>query len=319
MTDQDTINTHSPFSLVPEEHILNGMSPVWQKRFYQALEIIFSHIHNPDMPEWKQIASQCAISAYHFHRMFSAAFNETPARYISRMRLQMAISDLFENPSLSVTDIAHSNGFSSSQALAKALKREYQCTAREIRALHNGHIEPLQSLLNKLSAPVSESRFTEQQLASDIQFLIIESDGFYLLTEQISPPGLYGVVDWHYRNNRSGQARHTPAGSIPPFFMVMSNDDQELPFSEQLLLAGKQTERDKANTVIPAGTYLSCRVSVAGETGWLCAWNSLYQHMLKTGLEPQEGGVHFEIAHNPVAFEELFTPADLSLYLQLKS
>lgn len=121
------------FTLVPEIALLEPLPEHLQKRFVHALTLM--HEELAEHKTWEQIATESAISPYHFHRQFSELFNETPGQYLLRVRLQTATNLLLNDDQRSVLDIAQSLGFSSSQALAKALKRELGLTAKEIRKM----------------------------------------------------------------------------------------------------------------------------------------------------------------------------------------
>lgn len=72
-------------------------------------------------------------SPFHFHRLFSALMGETPSRFITRLRLERAASQLLEHPSRSVTRIATECGFTSQSAFARAFREGFSMTATQCR------------------------------------------------------------------------------------------------------------------------------------------------------------------------------------------
>jgi AraC-like DNA-binding protein len=58
------------------------------------------------------IASAAGVSPYHFLRAFTAAYGETPGRYLTRRRVERA-KTLLRSVNLTVTEICHLVGFSS--------------------------------------------------------------------------------------------------------------------------------------------------------------------------------------------------------------
>jgi AraC-like DNA-binding protein len=58
------------------------------------------------------IASAAGVSPYHFLRAFTAAYGETPGRYLTRRRVERA-KTLLCSANLTVTEICHLVGFSS--------------------------------------------------------------------------------------------------------------------------------------------------------------------------------------------------------------
>ena len=59
--------------------------------------------------EWtfSELASIACLSKYHFLRVFQAVLNETPGRFVHRIRLERAARFLIYNRGTSVTDVAH--------------------------------------------------------------------------------------------------------------------------------------------------------------------------------------------------------------------
>ena len=58
------------------------------------------------------LARTAGISKFHFHRLFSAAYGQTPAAYLSGRRVERA-QDLLRSANLTVTEVCHAVGFSS--------------------------------------------------------------------------------------------------------------------------------------------------------------------------------------------------------------
>jgi AraC-like DNA-binding protein len=57
-------------------------------------------------------ATEAHLSQFHYHRMFSQAFGETPHEFVSRLRIERAKS-LLAAENLSVTDICLETGYES--------------------------------------------------------------------------------------------------------------------------------------------------------------------------------------------------------------
>ena len=152
MTDPEN---KQPYVLVPEMALLEPLPAHHKKRFEMALFMMHNSL--ADSLSWEQIAQESAISPYHFHRQFSQLFGETPGQYLGRVRLQYAVSLLSSETPLKITDIAHECGYSSSQAMAKVLKRELGMTAKSLHQfVVSGTSADMAELLNKLSHPGSK-------------------------------------------------------------------------------------------------------------------------------------------------------------------
>ncbi|MGI9283687.1 MAG: helix-turn-helix domain-containing protein [Endozoicomonas sp.] len=131
MSQQNEHNNFKITSLVPEEALIESLPAHWRSRFEKALSLIHNNLVAP--LNWPEIAEHCHISPKHFLHMFRVVFNETPGQYQCRMRLKQSVYYLITDSDLTVKEIAIESGFSSSQALAKALKRELDMSASEIR------------------------------------------------------------------------------------------------------------------------------------------------------------------------------------------
>ncbi|MGB1258403.1 MAG: helix-turn-helix transcriptional regulator, partial [Thiolinea sp.] len=68
------------------------------------------------------VAKVSHFSEFHFHRIFSSVMGETLNDYIGRRRLECAVNMLVFDSGKSITEVALSNGFSSSANFSKAIK-----------------------------------------------------------------------------------------------------------------------------------------------------------------------------------------------------
>ncbi|MDD0854009.1 GyrI-like domain-containing protein [Halobacteriovorax sp. GB3] len=82
---------------------------------------------------WPDIAKQCAISGYHFHRIFSSQTGETPRDFLVRKRLEKAISRLaYSREEIILADLALECGYSSQANFSKAFKKYFGITPGEV-------------------------------------------------------------------------------------------------------------------------------------------------------------------------------------------
>ena len=87
--------------------LIDGHTFRWLCR---ARDFAASHLDQPITV--RVLARQAALSQWHFHRLFTAAFGQTPHEFMSLMRLQKA-KRLLASDSASVTEICLETGFSS--------------------------------------------------------------------------------------------------------------------------------------------------------------------------------------------------------------
>jgi AraC-like DNA-binding protein len=77
-------------------------------------------------------ANAACLSPYHFHRLFTKAFGETPQRYLSRHRLDKAAS-LLASTDRSVTEVCLESGFESPTSFSASFRRQFGMSPRDFR------------------------------------------------------------------------------------------------------------------------------------------------------------------------------------------
>ena len=80
-----------------------------------------------------QLAAQCALSPYHFARMFRESFGVPPHQYLLARRLARA-RDLLRNSSLPLGEVALACGFASASHFTNRFKQNLGGTPGEYRA-----------------------------------------------------------------------------------------------------------------------------------------------------------------------------------------
>ncbi|RVU35373.1 AraC family transcriptional regulator [Rheinheimera riviphila] len=267
-----TKNLELPYRLVPEWALLQALPKHIHSRFSAALVLL--HHELPEALSWRQIAIKCAISPYHFHRQFSELFHETPGRYLSRLRLQQAVSALLLDNHQSVTDIALHCGYSSSQALGKVLKRETGLSASDIRAMAQ-HATPAETalLLAKLAHPgaaplplaaIQKSLSLEQQLAQTMptELRWYPKRGYRNLPDS-SP-------DWDHLCRQHAEKT---------LRLVVCTPIRELnlPWNDIAAKVGDwQCDEVLHDHYIDAGYFLCCEVQVVSDSGYSAALEALF-------------------------------------------
>ena len=283
MTDSsDSPNsTKEPYRLVPEVALLEPLPEHLKKRFETAL--LMMHEDLDDALSWEQVAEKSAISPFHFHRQFTQLFNETPGRYLSRIRLQFAVSMLFDSPSKKVTEIAMLAGYSSSQALAKALKRELGMTAKAIRELSNsGTVEETTQMLAKLAHP-AEGDALEYQLADELPCELVWYPQRALIERHVPN------VEWDAMLEFLGEDI-TKTLSLTP----ISELDKQ--WKEMAYIVGEWADDAvSADKFVAEGYYLCCDVNLVSDVGYAAAIDGLFQHAENMGYELDEMGFFIEI------------------------
>jgi AraC family transcriptional regulator len=117
----------------------------------RALSFIEDRFEHDTPPSVSDVAKASGVSQFHFHRIFKALTGETCAELIARLRLARGMA-LMRDGRTSVTQAAMAAGYASSQAFAKAMKRELSETSTTLRS----DPERLGSVLATLSVPSGE-------------------------------------------------------------------------------------------------------------------------------------------------------------------
>ena len=87
------------------------------------------------------LADVACLSRYHFSRVFTSLCQETPIEFVSRVRLEQAVSSLIYFPERSITAIGLDAGFSSSQAFSNAFSRRFGIAPRRFRERNRWYVE----------------------------------------------------------------------------------------------------------------------------------------------------------------------------------
>lgn len=103
-------------------------------RYLELLSRAAAHVDaNLDTDLDATALAQCAaMSRHHFHRIFHAYFGLTVGGYLGWRRLRRAC-ELLAAPGPTVLEVAQSVGFTSAQALAKAMRRDLDTTPSAVR------------------------------------------------------------------------------------------------------------------------------------------------------------------------------------------
>src|ERR1700678_66552 len=95
--------------------------------------LAFAAAHLDEDLSLTSLASQAGLSAFHLHRVFSAAAGETPKQFTLRLRLGRAAAMLLTTPD-SVLDIALACGFQSHEAFTRAFRKRFGIAPTAYRA-----------------------------------------------------------------------------------------------------------------------------------------------------------------------------------------
>lgn len=125
-------------------------SGAYVERVNRAIDFVVTRIGEPrESLKLDEVARAAGLSPFHFHRVFQAMMDETPADFVKRVRLERAMAMMWLSPGrrrLSLTRVAMACGFSSSSDFSRCFKQRYGASPREFdvdawRAAHGGELE----------------------------------------------------------------------------------------------------------------------------------------------------------------------------------
>lgn len=96
----------------------------------------FSRNHDDLAASWSvaEMAQHCGLGVTHFTHLVKQSTNLTPIQYLNSCRIEAACRLLRDKQNMTVTRVAMSCGFSSSQYFAAVFRRQLGCTPRAFRA-----------------------------------------------------------------------------------------------------------------------------------------------------------------------------------------
>jgi AraC family transcriptional regulator len=94
--------------------------------------LAFATAHLDQDLSLRVLAGQAGLSAFHMHRVFSAAAGETPKQFTLRLRLESAAAMLLTAED-SVLEVALSCGFQSHEAFCRAFRKRFSMTPSAYR------------------------------------------------------------------------------------------------------------------------------------------------------------------------------------------
>lgn len=118
----------------------------YDDKIKKAIEIIESNLSS-DL-NWREISRQCAISEYHFHRIFTSSMDETPRDFIIRKRLEKAVARLAYSEKVSLQELAFDCGYSSQANFNKAFKAYFGVTPGQVI----NSSDPQKSMIGKIKS-----------------------------------------------------------------------------------------------------------------------------------------------------------------------
>lgn len=295
------------------------------QRINRVLDYIDANLHKS--LSLKELAEVACFSPFHFHRIFSAFFQEPLNQYIWRIRLERAAEKLINNPKKSVTEIALDLGFSDSAIFARKFKSWSGMSAKEwraggyqnhskIRQNESNNHQPLSN--NGKAFEVSSSYLvnssqsqtwriqmkTQSPLTADVQVRHLDE----MTVAYVRHVGPYQQNPDLFEMLFEKLCKWAGPRDLIKFpdtkFMAVYHDNPEITEDEKLRLSicmtvpgDTEVDGEVGRMIIPGGKYAIAKFELASDQ-YADAWNAVYGGWLpESGYQPADG-VCFELYLN---------------------
>jgi AraC family transcriptional regulator len=122
-------------------------------RINKSIDYIKENLHEDLSLEKLAILSN--FSKFHFHRIFKSVTGTTTNEFIKKAKIERALFFLINNPSKTISEIAHDCGFLSISSFSRSFREVKQITPSEWRKLHkNSNIGITDSNIGKMQSEI---------------------------------------------------------------------------------------------------------------------------------------------------------------------
>jgi AraC family transcriptional regulator len=118
-----------------------------------AIDHVLNHLNEP--LRLRALSRAARLSPFHFHRVFQALVGATPAEFVKRLRLEMALGKMARSHVPSLTSIALRCGFSSSSDFSRCFKQRFGVppSAFDIEAWRKARGDALKATVEQAQLP----------------------------------------------------------------------------------------------------------------------------------------------------------------------
>ena len=260
----------------------------YRERIEHAIQFIRSNLDRPLLLE--EIAQVSHFSSYHFHRIFHAATGETVHECVNRLRLERTAHLLRFQTDMSITEIAHATGYSSSANFSKAFKAYFGVTPSQVRkpdATQNSKIGKLQRKYGKEFQPamlypesMKQNKHVEIRQLSRKIVCSLSSDGGYVETALMNTWDQ--LISWSEFNGITDQQRFALCFDNPVITPLDKCRYDALMVIDPDIVVRPPFKR----TFIPTGQYavMAYQGDPEGTTSAILSFYS--EWLLESGFEP---------------------------------
>jgi AraC family transcriptional regulator len=170
------------------------------------------------LPSIAELARKANFSEFHFMRVYRALSGESLGATIQRLRLSRAVH-LLARSDASIVEIAGNVGYETSQALAKALRRELGMSPSEVRERYASRPQDLQLPTPRIAEPIPA-----------ISVEVIELEPFRVIA--FRNKGAYRELNLAYGQLFAWLAERADLSSVAGVWGIPHHDRRDVPASE---------------------------------------------------------------------------------------
>ncbi len=287
----------------------------YMARINRVMDYIESNIEQSLSLE--ALARVAGFSPFHFHRLFNAIVGEPLFRFIQRVRLEKAATQLASNPKKPITSIAYDCGFSGPAPFARAFREEFGMCASVYRRLKHDAESKIGKQNSKTGKTKSKggkdrassrsytglqkserSRRTSMKTKKPLAVTVKEMPAFNVAYIRHMGPykgdsalfeNLFGrLCAW------AGARGHMSAPGVKMLSMYHDNPDITKPEKLRVSVCitvpvGTRGEGEVNTMSVPGGKYAVGRFMIGKPEEYEAAWNALCGEWLpESGFQPDD-------------------------------
>ncbi|MDR2951117.1 MAG: AraC family transcriptional regulator [Prevotella sp.] len=260
------------------------------------------------------IAQIANFSPFHFHRIFTFLIGETPIDFIQRIRIEKAAMLIWNDQSLSVTEIAYICGFSSVSLFSRTFRKYFGITAREFSRTEKAVFSKDGLLFSKNGQLLSKN--VKSRLELDSEFCNVEINKLIIMKTRIEVKEMpdmnviycrhIGAFDQIYKAYEKVIKWAIPRNLYDPEktkTISVTHDDPSITDlgkvrqSACILIEGDvKVEGEIGKMIIPGGKYAVGHFELNNHE-FQQAWNTMCLWFTESGYQQGEGNT-YELYHN---------------------
>ena len=263
----------------------------YRQRICRAMNFISGNLDRDLSLE--EIARAASFSAFHFHRIFSAATGETVFEFVRRLKLEWAANRLLSDPRRDITTVAMDCGFSSSQNFAKAFRARFGTSPSAFRKSKRGNGESkgrdALSLRVEQDAAMVRMVSPQPERKMTMKAEVNEMPTWHVAYSRKMGPYGKEVVEAAFGELMRWAGPRGLIGRAPMMGMYWDNPEVTAPENCRtdaclVVPEGTKVEAPIALQDIAGGPHLVCEFDIP-VTGFGAAWEEAFRCLMDKGLD----------------------------------